>query len=510
VAGFNGDNGPATSAALNSPCGTVVDAAGNLYIADTNNNRIREVSNGIIITIAGNGVQGFSGDNGPATAAALNDPCGVALDAAGNLYIADTNNNRIREVSNGVITTIAGNGAMTAVPLSGDNGPATSAPLDQPESIAVDTASDLYIADNFGASIRKVSRGIITTVAGFGMAGFSGDNGPAVSAKMGAVLGVATDSGGNLYISDWNNSRIRKVANGTISTVAGNGTQSFAGDRGPATLAELDGPAAVAVDKTGNMYVADWNNKRVRMLTPGTVPAITPGGIVPNGSAVSVIQSGSWVSVFGSDLAAGTFLWNADFPTSLGGVSVTIDNKPAYIWYADPFQINVQVPDDTTQGLVSITVTTPSGTATSSVTLTTYAPSLSLLGDGIHVAGEIATPNGNGTYGTYDLVGPSNTFSYSTRPVNPGETLMLYGVGFGPTTPHVPAGQVFSGAAPTTNAVTVSIGGVNANVLFSGITEAGLYQINLIVPPNIGSGEQPLQATVNGIQTPVGPILTVQ
>jgi uncharacterized protein (TIGR03437 family) len=162
--------------------------------------------------------------------------------------------------------------------------------------------------------------------------------------------------------------------------------------------------------------------------------------------------------------------------------------------------------------LVSVAVTTASGTATSTVTLAPYGPSFSLLGDGKHVAGEIATPDGTGAYGggTYDLVGPSNTFSYNTRPVKPGETLTLYGVGFGPTTPHVLAGQSFSGAAPTNTPVAITIGGLPANVSFAGITEAGTYQFNLTVPPNTGSGDQAVQATVNGVQTPSGPVVAVQ
>ena len=193
---------------------------------------------------------------------------------------------------------------------------------------------------------------------------------------------------------------------------------------------------------------------------------------------------------------------------------MTIDGKPAYLWYASPYQINLQVPDDTKTGPVSVVVTTPSGTATGTVTLAPDSPSFLLLGDARHVVGEIAT-NGSGAYGggTYDLVGPSNTFTYSTRPVKPGETLVLFGVGFGPTNPGLPAGQNPSGAlAPTTFPVAIAIGGVQVtNVIFSGIvTEAGLYQFNLTVPLNAASGDQPLQATVNGVRTPAGPVLTVQ
>jgi uncharacterized protein (TIGR03437 family) len=260
----------------------------------------------------------------------------------------------------------------------------------------------------------------------------------------------------------------------------------------------------VAVDSAGNLYIADAGSNRIRLLTPGTPPAISQSG--------AAMQPGSWVSIYGSNLATGAFLWNGDFPKSLGGTRVTIDGKSAYLWYVSPTQINLQVPDDTATGPVSMVVTTASGTAASTVTLAPYGPSFSLLSDGKHVAGEIATPDGTGVYGggTYDLVGSSNTFSYNTRPVKAGETLVLFGVGFGPTTPPVPAGQPFSSAAPTSSPVTMTIGGVPAYVAFSGITAAGLYQLNLIIPPGTGSGDQALRATVGGVKTAAGPVVSVQ
>ncbi len=486
-----------------------MDSAGNLYIADSDNNRIRKVSNGVITTVAGNGTPGFSGDNGPATSAELNTPQGVAVDSAGNLYIADARNNRIRKVSNGMITTVAGNGT----PGFGDaSGPATSAELGQMYGLAVDSAGNLYIADSSSNRIREVSSGVISTVAGGGPnpSGFGGDNGPATSAELSFPEGIAVDTAGNLYIADTDNNRVRKVAKGVITTVAGGGTQY--GDSGPGSGAELDQPAGVAADSADNVYIADTLNGRIRLLTPGTVPAIPNGGVLPNDGSIPVVQAGSWVSIYGTNLASGTFLSNGDFPMALGGTSVTIDNKLAYLWFVSPFQINLQVPDDTATGPVNVAVTTASGTATSTVRLAPYGPSFSLFGDGKHVAGEIATPNGTGAYGggTYDLVGPSNTFSFNTRPVKPGETLILFGVGFGPTNPHVPAGRAFSGSAPTTSPVTVTIGNVQANVASAGITEAGLYQINVTVPANTGSGDQALEATVNGVQTPPGAVVAVQ
>ncbi len=544
TAGFSGDGGAATSAQLNQPEGVAVDGFGNVYITDSLNHRIRKVTQGVITTVAGNGTLGFSGDGGPATAAQLSVPQGgLAIDADGNLYIADTFNWRIREVSNGVITTVTGNGGFY---FSGDGGPAIDASLNGPVGVAIDSQNNLYIADtgypDGAGRIRKVSNGVITTVAGGGrvLPGNLGDNGPATRAVLSFPKSIAVDSAGNLYIADAGSSapvagagayaRVRKVSNGVITTIAGAGPAGFGGDNGPASAAALNVPQSVAVDGAGNVYVADsgsaalvsngnalalhlldTGNNRIRVLTPNPVPSILPGGIVPNDGSVSVIQAGSWISIYGSFLANGTYLWNGDFPISLGGTSVTIDGKPAYLWFVSPTQINAQAPDDTATGMVSVVVTTPFGTASSTVTLAPYGPSFSLLDDGKHVAGEIVSQNGTGAYdlGYYDLVGPANTFSFATRPVKPGEMLSLFGVGFGPTTPHVPAGVTFSGAAPTGGPVTIMIGGVTARVIFEGLTAAGLFQFNVIVP-NAPSGDQALQATVNGVQTASGPVVTIQ
>jgi sugar lactone lactonase YvrE len=269
--GYSGDGGPAASAQLNNPWGVAVDSADNLYIADYGNWRIRKVSNGVITTVAGNGTPGFSGDGGPAIDAELYAPSGIAVDPAGNLYFADTLNNRVRKISNGVIATVAGSGTQLLGGYSGDGGPATSAQLYQPDGVAVDSTGNLYIADFYNAVIREVSNGVITTVAGDGTGGYSGDNGPATNARLGLPQGVTVDSAGNLYISD--PAHIRKVANGVITTVAGNGTSGFSGDGGPATDAELYLPSGVAVDSAGNVYIADTDNDRIRILTPSCAPS---------------------------------------------------------------------------------------------------------------------------------------------------------------------------------------------------------------------------------------------
>ena len=241
--GVTGDGGPATSAALCFPGGIALDATGNLFIADQCNSRIRKVTpNGIITTVAGSGEGnasfGYSGDGGPATNAMLNYPTGVAVDTAGNLFIADLFNSRIRKVtSDGIISTVAGNGTAGE---SGDGGPATSAMLNGPNSVAVDAAGNLFIADNAGSTIRKVTpAGIISTVAGNGINGYFGDGGPATSAALCSPGGVAVDATGNLFWAEFCSHVIRKVTPaGIISTIAGNSTRpgfagGYSGDGGP-------------------------------------------------------------------------------------------------------------------------------------------------------------------------------------------------------------------------------------------------------------------------------------
>ena len=270
--GSSGDGGPATSAELDYPEGVAVDSAGNIYIADTINQRIRKVSasTGIITTVAGNGAYGYGGDGGPATSAALEYPQGVAVDAAGNIYIADTGNLRIRKVTagTGIITTVAGNGGYG---YGGDGGAATSAELDSPESVAVDSAGNIYIADTDNGRIRKVfaSNGYIFTVAGNAKYGFSGDGGPATSAALDYPNGVAVDSAGDIYIADSDNHRVREVtaSTGIISTIAGDYTAGYSGDGGPATSAELSFPEGIALDQAGNLYIADENNGVVREIS---------------------------------------------------------------------------------------------------------------------------------------------------------------------------------------------------------------------------------------------------
>jgi len=281
TAGYGGDGGPAVNAELRSPNGLAVDKAGNVYIADSQNNKVRKVAatTGLITTFAGNGNSGISsfvGDGGPAIDAELSSPLGLVLDSAGNLYITDSNDNRVRMVSatSGIISTVVGNGEYG---FGGDGGPAVSAILGQPTAIAIDTAGDLYIATPYLGRVRKVTAktGIITTVAGNGNYGNSGDGGHALAAEVSAQ-GIAVDIAGNLYISGWPG-EVRKVAasTGMITRIAGNGYSGFSGDGGSATLASLSGPQGIAIDATGSLFIADQYNSRVRKVR-FPAPAATP------------------------------------------------------------------------------------------------------------------------------------------------------------------------------------------------------------------------------------------
>jgi sugar lactone lactonase YvrE len=260
--GYSGDGGPATSAQLNGPTGVAVDGLGNLHIADTRNGRIRKVRpDGTIVTIAGAGDAAYSGDGGAATAARLYRPSNAAADSFGNLYIADTANNRVRKVSpSGVMSTLAGTGVAGD---SGDGGQATAAQLNAPAAVAVDATGNVYIAD--AAAVRNVSTGgVIGTFAGTGVAGYSGDGGAATAAQLNGPSGIAFDSAGDLYIADTQNGRVRKVTpGGSISTVAGTGDLGYSGDGGPATGAQISYPTAVAVDSAGNIYIAAGFVRRV-------------------------------------------------------------------------------------------------------------------------------------------------------------------------------------------------------------------------------------------------------
>ena len=311
-----GDGQPAISQSSYRPCYVVTDAMGNIYISDENQGMIRKIStNGILTTVAGNGVIGFSGDGGAATAAELSYPEGIAVDDSGNIYIADVDNERIRKVStNGIISTFAGKGSAT---VSGDGGPAVSAGLFNPNDVAVDHFGNVYISEGDSFRIRKVNtKGIISTYAGTTVRGYYGDGGLADMAEIGEPMAIVLDKSGDLYISDYGYSVIRKVdSNGIISTFAGDGNPGFGGDGGPATAAKLLNQYELSVDASGNVYIADLNNYRIRQVnSSGIITTIagngtsiyagdgsvaTATGMQPNGVAVD--YSGN---VFITDLSS--------------------------------------------------------------------------------------------------------------------------------------------------------------------------------------------------------------
>src|SRR5208337_1003745 len=281
-AGGGPNSSTALSAEVYSPS-VAVDAHGNIYIAGESMDQVFKVDPaGNFTVVSGNGTQGFGGDGGPATSAILASPSGVALDTQGNLFIADESNQRIRRVDavTGIITTVAGSGQLG---FSGDGGPATSAKMYNPISVAVDEQGNLFIADNFNWRIRRVdaATGIITTVAGNGQSTYSGDGGPATAASLSDPLGVAVDAQGNLFIADWNFIRRVDAATGIITTYAGSSSAQSLGDGGPASIASLNGPWGAAVDARGDLFIADSGNGRIRRVDAATQIITTVAGTFP-------------------------------------------------------------------------------------------------------------------------------------------------------------------------------------------------------------------------------------
>ena len=345
TAGYRGDGGQATAAELHDPTAVAVDASGDLFITDTANQVIRKVnaSSGVISTVVGNGTAGFYGDNGPATAAKLNSPTDVVMDGIGNLLIADQGNNRVREVNlaTSVITTVAGNGSAA---FSGNGGPATAAALNGPTGVAVDSAGDLFIADFFNHQVREVnySSGVISTVAGTTTAGYSGDDGPATAAEMDYPWNVAVDNCGELFIADYRVNAVREVnlASGVITTAAGDGLAGYAGNTGPATAAYLSEPASVACDAAGNLFIADAGNCVIREVAVGT-PTFTLtspiSGTFATGQSITIqwtagyVETGHTVAVsLGYD--ADTTLFNANQHWSEVNQVTLANGSGSYVW----------------------------------------------------------------------------------------------------------------------------------------------------------------------------------
>ena len=508
-AGYSGDGGLAVNAQLNNPEGVAVDSSGNIYIADSANHRVRVVtSTGSISTIAGTGTFGFTGD-GSAVNVELNHPTGLVLDASGNLYISDSSNQRVRKLAtNGVITTVAGNGIAG---YSGDGGAGISAMLRFPIGLAIDGATgSLFVADAGNQVVRKLTTGgIITTAAGNGQGAgtdtgsFSGDNGSATLAGLNTPEGVAVDAAGGLYIADSANNRIRRVSGGVISTIAGSGLDGFSGDGGSATQAQMTFPGAIALTSSGSLLVSDVLNNRIRQITYGPVtigPPIVYAGAVVNGASFrkasdpnGAVAAGAIVSLFGQDLAAGTSLATTiPLPPNLAGTTVNFNGVVSPMFYVSGSQVNVQVPFNTPTGSLTVQVTR------NGVAGPAQAVSMAQFSPGIFTA----TSSGSGAGA---ILHADNFAGVSTAaPARPGEFIAIFCTGLGPVQPPVPSGNVAPSSPPSQTAfpVTATIGGLPAQVSFSGLAPSfvGLYQVNAQVPAAAPAGSTvPLTLTIGGI-----------
>ena len=510
--GFSGDDGKATSAQLSDPTGVLVDSSGNVYIADTGNDCIRKIStSGIITTFAGTGANaGYAGDGSPPSSALLTKPSAMAFDSAGNLYIADTGNNVIRKVASPTsasptISTYAGSFAKGGSYL-GDGGSALNAALNAPVGIAFDSSGNLYIADSGNNVIRKVGPGpgyVISTVAGNGSFGFSGDGTrPPTLSQLGHAGGVAVDSTGNIYISDTFNSRIRVVPpNGTsINTVIGTGQAAYFGDGGSGLQAAVNYPECLTFDSSGNLIIADTRNNVIRKFVPGSSggskPAISAGGIISASQfgAYSSIAPGTWIEIYGTNLANTTTNWSSAFangninaPATVGGTTVTIGNLNAYIDYVSPTQVNAQVPFAVNPGTQQIVVSTAAGqSANYAINVTStqaglFAPANFAVGGKQYVGAF----HQNGT-----VVMPTGAVSgVTSSPASVGEIITMYGVGFGPVNIQLTDGQLVQGLNSITTPLTMFFGSTPATFNYDGLAPGylGLYQFNVIVP-NVASG----------------------
>ena len=495
----SGDGGPALSAGINQPQAVAIDNSGNIFIVTENQVRMVDSSGDISTIVNTANKAGFTGDGGPAAQAELNVPQGITVDSAGNLYLADTYNHRIRKVSGGTISTVAGSGptysgsSPSTGSFGGDGGLATAANLSFPYDLAFDSSGDLLIVDAKNFVIRSVNSktGIITTVAGTPTKnGFGGDLGPATSAMLSNPVGITADQSGNFYISDATNYVVRVVdAFGVISTIGGDHTLGFSGDGGPAISATLDYPWGIGVDPSGNLWFPDVNNHRIRELMP-TGPRVPSASSVVNGASFASggVVPGGIATIFGSNLTSAKGINEASglpLATQLQNVSVRFNNTvEAPIFAVDNVngqeQLNIQVPWELSKlagGNVVMQVTN-NGAAGVPVTVPVLAAQ-----PGVFVA----------LHANYQPVTSSN-------PATAGEVLVTFCTNLGVVSPTIADGAPGTGKELTVGKTTAAVGGKPAPVSFSGLAAGfvGLYQVNAQVPTGLGSGDQPLVISVGG------------
>jgi uncharacterized protein (TIGR03437 family) len=563
------DGDVATNGSLGSPASVALDSAGNVYIAD---GYVRKVNSaGIISAYAGGPNANSAAEGIPALMSPVNASA-ITLDNAGNLYIAEPT--RVRKVNTaGIINTIAG--SLTSG-YRGDGGPALNAWFQDIHGIAVDNAGNVIVADSSNNRIRKIVQGgNVTTIAGDGTRNFGGDGGLATAAKLYDPRGVSIDSNGNLFIADYNNYRIRKVdSNGIITTVAGDGTQSCChGDGGLATKAEINLPENVFVDGAGNLYIADTFNGRIAKVdTAGILTTVAglgfnkpvtgatavgasinaPNSVVTDGSGnfyfstspqqstvfkvsgsggaplirstnsalpsflgATGFGSNMYLEIYGSNLSSTSRTWaGGDFngsnaPTSLDGVNVTVNGKPAFVYYVSPTQININTPDDTATGPVAIQVKTNAGSSnTVMVNRSRISPTLQTvpqfnIGGKQYVAA--LTPDFKSFIGK-----PGMLAGVSFVTAKPGDTVSIYALGCGPTSPPTQAGVVVGSASSLALPFQLKIGGVAASVPFAGAVAGaiGLYQLNVTIP-FVAAGDQTIELIVDGVSNAQNLVITI-
>ena len=502
--GATGDGGLAINASFSDVTDVALDAAGNLYIADASNHKIRKVTpGGIVTTVAGTGVQGSSGDRGLAINATLNRPISVALDAAGNLYICDSSNHNVRQVSlaSGIITTYAGNG--TGLAYSGEGGLATAASLNFPLGVVADKYGYVYIADSGNNSIRRVSPGgMIVTVAGSSKADFAGDGSPATGALLNIPSDVAVDSLGNLFIADSGNNRVRKIdgPSGIIGTIAGGASDGFAGDAAPAAISLLSFPWKIATDPAGAVYIADRVNNRIRKISAGTYVATLAGAPVTSVSAASNALNASLApsliaSAYGKGLADSTVNAPLPLPATVANVGVIVkdaagNTREAQLYFISANQINYVVPDQTSVGTATVTMT-KNGQTVGSGTIQVAA-----IAPGIFAA----NGNGQGAASAEAVKYPAQTWQFTgTCPAVGSCVTVPFDVGTAATPVYL---ELYgTGIRGTKSSVTATIGGTAAAATWGVQSQyPGMDQVNLLVPTSLaGRGEVDVVLTVDGV-----------
>jgi uncharacterized protein (TIGR03437 family) len=475
-----GDNQAALSATFYNPADVLALPNGNLVIADQQDNRIRQVTpDGVITTIGGNGLHNLFAPGVPATASPMDWPDALAVDSKGIIYFAEIHGYRVGKIgSDGKFATVAGTGFPG---YNGDNIPATKANIGKPSGIALDTGGNLYIADQTNHRIRKVTPGgVITTIAGTGQPGFGGDGGDATSAALNTPMDVKVDSHSNVYIADMLNHRIRRIdGNGVISTVAGTGVAGRGPDGVAATSSSLNFPAGLALDSNDDLYVADWQNYLIRRISFQPRPALFSGGVVNAASFSAPAAPGSLISIFGSNLASSVSTASvAPWPTKLGDTSVQVNGVDVPIYFVSPQQINAQLPYEATVGTAVVAVTNSLGSG-DAVPLSVAPASCGIFQYSGSTRGIVLNQDGT-------LNSPSN-------PEVRGNVVVAFLTGQGAVNPPVPTGQV----APMTalsfavQSFTAAIGGAQAAIQFLGLTPGfiGLAQANITIPAAATSGD---------------------